>query len=44
MGTKSVVFLSPNAGKIYSDLANDGIVSKKTAALAPSPTRNQPGA
>lgn len=44
VGIKSVVFLSPVAGKIYSDLANDGMVSKKTAALAPSPTRNQPGA
>ena len=40
-GAQSVVHLSPNAGQIYSDIANDGIVTKKTLKLAPSPTRNQ---
>ena len=42
-GTKSVVLLSPSSSTIYADLANDGILSKKSIALAPSPTANQPG-
>ncbi|MBI3648970.1 MAG: LCP family protein [Actinobacteria bacterium] len=40
-GSQSVVFISSVASQIYSDLANDGMLSKKSIALAPSPTRNQ---
>jgi hypothetical protein len=42
-GTKSVVLLSSTAHAIYADLAKDGILSKHSIALAPSPTKNQPG-
>ena len=39
----SVVFISPAAHEIYRDLARDGILSKHSLALAPSPTRQEPG-
>jgi LCP family protein required for cell wall assembly len=42
-GTKSVVFIDSTARSIYADLAKDGILSKHSLALAPSPTKNQPG-
>ena len=43
VGTKSVVVISSAANKIYADLAKDGMLSKSSIALAPSPTRNQSG-
>lgn len=43
VGTKSVVMISSAANAIYADLAKDGILSKASIALAPSPTRNQAG-
>jgi polyisoprenyl-teichoic acid--peptidoglycan teichoic acid transferase len=42
-GTKSVVLIDSTAHSIYSDLAKDAILSKHSLALAPSPTRGQPG-
>jgi LCP family protein required for cell wall assembly len=43
VGTSSVVNISSTANAIYADLAKDGLLSKASLALAPSPTRNQPG-
>jgi LCP family protein required for cell wall assembly len=43
VGTMSVVMISSAANAIYADLAKDGILSKASLALAPSPTRNQAG-
>ena len=43
VGTKSVVLIGAAADAIYADLAKDGTLSKKSIALAPSPTRDQPG-
>jgi LCP family protein required for cell wall assembly len=42
-GTKSVVLLDSTARQIYADLSKDGILSKHSLALAPSPNRSQPG-
>jgi LCP family protein required for cell wall assembly len=42
-GTKSVVLIDSTAHAIYADLAKDGILSKRSLALAPSPTRGEPG-
>ncbi|HEV8564748.1 MAG TPA: LCP family protein [Actinomycetota bacterium] len=43
VGTMSVVLISSAANGIYADLAKDGLLSKSSLALVPSPTRNQPG-
>ncbi len=42
-GNLSIVNLSPSAKALYSDLAADAILSKKSQRLAPSPTLLQPG-
>ena len=42
-GTRSVVLLDDSAHAIYDDLGKDGLLSKRSLALAPSPTKNQPG-
>jgi LCP family protein required for cell wall assembly len=43
VGTKSVVYIDSTAHQIYADLSKDGILSKHSLSLAPSPTRGQPG-
>ncbi|HEY7400603.1 MAG TPA: LCP family protein [Actinomycetota bacterium] len=37
----SIVNISSSASSVYADLAKDGILSKHSLELAPSPTRNQ---
>jgi LCP family protein required for cell wall assembly len=43
VGSSSVVVIDSTAHAIYADLAKDGILSKHSLALAPSPTRGQAG-